>query len=284
MKKIIPAALLFSALIAGPIQANAQQKLFGGKGYRTTRNSGGNLKKWWKKEFTIGATQTGPITYTESLRFATPEGAGLNKIETVRTGVVEAQPGLHINVNANHLLVRLAPNTMLSFSAGVEANVLQGSFGSFYANTLEVAERPLYRGQVGMPLTLDLKWGADVDFNPDVPVCFAIGGGFMPAYARTIYGKYTGSAVHVSPYLYASAGFYAWGCWKLRASYIPGNFPVIPEASSSDIMATHTLRVQGSNVMQIGISRMMRSQDWRAGGHGWRTGGRRHGSGTTRMF
>lgn len=136
-----------------------------------------------------------------------------------------------------------------------------------------------------MPLTLDVKWGSDVDFNSDVRACVSIGGGVMPGYARTIYGKHTGSAFYAAPYVYASVGFYAWGCWKVCASYMPGDFPVISEAVSADASATHTLRVQGGNMMQLGISRMMRSHDWNTGGHGWRTGGRRNGAGaTTRLF
>lgn len=286
MKKMLPIALLMSALFAGSVDTSAQQKkLLGLKSYRATRNNGDNLKAWWKREVTIGVAQADPLTYTDRLRFTSPEASGSNQTEFVRTGTAISQPGLFVNVNANHLLAYLAPNTILSFSAGLEATALQSSFGTFYKNTVEIAERPLYRGQIGMPLTLDLKWGSDVDFNADVPACIAIGGGVMPAYARAIYGKYTGSTFYAAPYLYASVGFYAWGCWKVRASYIPSELPVIPGASSSDAAATHSLRVQGGNVMQLGISRMMRSHDWKAGGHGWRTGGRRNGGGaTTRLF
>lgn len=286
MKKMLPVALLVSALFAGSTDTNAQQKkLLGMKSYRSTRNNGDNLKAWWKREVTIGVAQADPITITERLRFATPEAAGTNNMEVMRTSSAVAQPGMFINVNANHLLAYLAPNTILSFSAGLEASALQSSFGTFYKNSIEIAERALYRGQVGMPLTLDLKWGSDVDFNSDVPVCVAVGGGVMPAYSHAIYGKHTGSAFYAAPYFYASAGFYAWGCWKVRASYIPGNSPLIPETVSSDANATHILRVQGGNVMQLGISRMMRSHDWKAGGHGWRTGGRRRGgSATSRLF
>lgn len=46
MKNVLPVALLLSALFAGPAYTHGQQKLFGGKSYRTTRNNGDNLKSW----------------------------------------------------------------------------------------------------------------------------------------------------------------------------------------------------------------------------------------------
>lgn len=95
---------------------------------------------------TIGVAQAEQLSYSESLRFATPEAAGQNKMETRRTGTAAAQPGMFVNVNANHLLAYFGPNTILSFSSGLEAVALQSSPGTF---TKTRPKLPSVRSTVG---------------------------------------------------------------------------------------------------------------------------------------
>ena len=274
--------LLFAALgvFAFSLRPVAAQEGF--FHYNRAKQSGANLKKWWSIEGTVGAAITGPITYSEGLAISTIENPATTTPDTVVAGTVVARPGAHVNLNSNHQLLRIASNTIFSFSAGLDATLIQSEFGTTYAGTKEVRNRALYAGQVAVPLTLDFKWGSDVDFDPYVPACFAIGGGFMPAATYALHGVTSDVNFRVAPYAYASVGFYAGGCWKIRASYTPGNVPIMKEAAKDHQVAVSRLTVGAQNMMTIGVSRMLFSEHWRSA-RAWR-GGRNGGSVGTRMF
>ncbi len=247
--------------------------------YGCAKDGGANLKRWWKWEGTIGVTNTGPVTYTHGSRFETmPSHIAWAPYDSVRSGTAvpaSQVPGVNAALSKDHLLVRLSRSSMISFSAGVDVKVMQYSFEGFFAGLRATRVRPLMVGQVGIPLTVEYKWGCDVDFDPRVGGCFAVGGGAIPTFSQAYYGDVSDRTVRVAPYLYASAGFYAAGCWKIRASYIPGAFPIMTSAAKMhDGTTVNTLDVQGRAIMTVGLSRMLRSGDWRRA-HAWRseTGG-----------
>lgn len=172
---------------------------------------------------------------------------------------------------------------MLSFSTGIQANFLRWKYEPFSGNTLKTTTVSLFYAQLGVPLTLDYKWGCDVDFDPEKKLCFAVGGGLIPM-AGLSFSNFESSQLkfRTAPYLYASVGFFAHGCWKIRASYLPGSYTVFKNASEDIGDIVKTLNVQGSDVISIGICLMDFSRDWgrasgyRTGSHGSGGGGRRH--------
>ena len=273
--------------------------------YLKAKSEGKNLRSWWKGEGSFGIAYTGPVEYSHRLRYTklVSYTEPLKVVDTTLRGSLQPQVGISANGNSNHLLVRTSENSIVSLSVGFE--MLLGRFDDMPSfelsdngrNTVET--NSMRYVQAGAPITLDYKWGCDVDFNPDLKACFAVGGGFMPMYSGTSNhrGAHVGG-LRMPPYLYASLGFYAWGCWKVRASYIPGPFVNWEGKEGNNLgTLTQTSTMKGSNVFTIGISSMSFSQDWRdgrgdrgpgiGGGKGGNSGNgrrsRRHG-GTMRMF
>lgn len=273
--------------------------------YLKAKSEGKNLRSWWKGESSLGIAYSGPINYTHRLRY-TKLGSYLEQpklVDTTMSGSLAAKVGFSFNGNSNHLLARLSENSILALSIGFEGEIIPFEDMSNFVlsdngrNATETSSAGYY--QMGIPITLDYKWGCDVDFNPELKACFAAGGGLMPMYSTIgdINGMHVGG-LRMPPYVYASVGFYAWGCWKLRASYIPGAFVDWRGQEGNNLgTLTQTSTIKGSNVFTIGISTMSFSQDWRdgrgdrgpgiGGGGGGNSGNgrrsRRHG-GTMRMF
>ena len=282
MNKALFLSAALGLFVSTAMPAAAQHSSYGLFQYKTAKQSGANLKKWWAIETSVGAAFTGPVTHSEGLAISTIENPSPTVPDTIVAGTVVARPGAHMNINSNHQIIRITRNTIVSFSAGVDAMLIQSSFGATFAGTREVRNRALYAGQLGVPLTVDFKWGSDVDFDPYVPACFAIGGGVMPAATYAVHGVMNDVNFRVAPYAYASLGFYAGGCWKIRASYTPGNVPIMKGAEKDHQVAVSRLTVGAQNVMTIGVSRMLFSEHWRSA-RAWR-GGRNGGSVGTRMF
>lgn len=246
------AVLLFSTLNGAHAQRYSVQ----------TRGAGVKL---WKVEATAGVLRSAPLQFEDRSSYLMPHYYGEHRSkDTTMSGTATQQYGFHAAVNTNHLLMRVSDNSMFSFSVGLDLSAQLHHFSGFYASFRTAKERPLMAGQLGAPLTLDYKWGCDVDYNADLRGCFAIGAGAMPLVSQAYFGERSDRIFRVAPYVYASAGFYAWGCWKVRASFIPGTSPIMTDASAThDDIAVNTLNVQAKNTFTIGLSRMLRSQNWR---------------------
>lgn len=258
--------------------------------YQKAKEEGSNLNKWWKGETTIGLAFSGPLNYTHRSKYDSVELFSRASHDSVIRGRAVPELSFHMNSNTNHLLARISDNSILSFSAGAEVNILRWRFEQFSGNTLERKMGSLLHAQLGAPLTLDYKWGCDVDFDRELKTCFAVGGGMMPLVGMTLddLESMTMNA-KVAPHLYASFGFYAWGCWKIRAAYMPGNYTVVRDGSVNYGGTTNTLNMQGGNTFMIGISQMSHSRDW-GKASGWRSGlkfgggRRRHVYENSRLF
>jgi len=260
--------------------------------YQKAKEEGSNLKKWWKGESTLGLAFTGPLQYSHRSKYDSVEHVSQRSYDSVIKGTAKPELSFHMNGNTNHMLARISDNSILSFSAGAEVNILRWKLETYNGNTLQRKTGSLLHAQFGAPLTLDYKWGCDVDFDRELKTCFAVGGGMMPLVGINLMSTESMSlSAKMAPYLYASFGFYAWGCWKIRASYMPGNYTVVKDATANYGGTTNTLNMQGGNNFMIGISHMSRSIDW-GRGSGWRNGvkfgggggRRRHVYENSRMF
>lgn len=250
--------------------------------YQKAKASGENLKKFWKSESTIGLAFSGPLNYTERSKYDSVAHISQRSYDSVIKGAAKSQLSFSINGNSNHMLARLSANSILSFSWGVQANVLRWEFQTFDGNQLKTTKENLLYAQLGIPLTIDYKWGCDVDFDPELKACFAVGAGAMPMAGMSLSGFETSSMNgRLTPYLYASFGFYARGCWKIRLSYQPGNYTIFKDASVNHAGTINTLNMQGSNVITIGISHMQHSGDW-GKYNAWRGSNRNGGGGRRR--
>lgn len=262
--------------------------------YKKYKEEGRNLIKWWRSEGSIGIVMSTNANFEQRSQF---DGTlyGTPSLDTTMKGTAKALLGLHANSNSNHMLARLGASSILSFSWGLQIDILRWKLEEFNGNeTNSVVSSNLTYWQTGLPLTIDYKWGCDVDFEPEMKTCFAVGAGVMPLVGLSFdsHGD-GGGGGRIAPYAYASFGVYAWGCWKLRVSYMPGKFSILD--SRTDYGSTvNTMKIQGDHIITLGIANMSHSRDWKDGG-GWRgshTGGRsggrtryhKHTGGMRRMF
>ena len=262
--------------------------------YMKTKAEGGNLKGWWKGEETFGITYTGAATYKTAIKFTPGEFSTEKPIDTEMNISLTPKIGFHINGNSNHLLARVSDNSIITFSVGAQADFLGWTYPEVSPSSGKTENTTLGYVQFGLPLTIDFKSGADVDFDRSQKTCFAVGGGMYPRFGFVYSGKTYDNATDfkMTPYLYASFGFFAGACWKIRASYMPGNFSIME--SRQDLgSTTTTTKVTGPGIYTLGIGIMDWSWDW-GKGNGWRGGGggsggmhrtrKYHARENTRMF
>ncbi|PZF73606.1 hypothetical protein DN068_07745 [Taibaiella soli] len=260
--------------------------------YKKAKSEGQNLCKWWKDEASLGISMSGPVTYSQRSQYTAIPNINEPSHDTTIMGAAKGLLSLHLNGNSNHLISRLGMNSILSLSVGIQVDMLHYQIQTFDNSTLNVVtQQPLY-WQIGVPITLDYKWGCDVDFQPESRTCFAVGAGAMPMLGLSDYNfADLGQCFKVAPLVYASFGVYLMGCWKIRVSYMPGKFTIAKDYKSTVAATTTTLNMQGDHVFTIGIGHMQHSRDWKDGG-GWRgSGGRggrtryhKHTGGMRRMF
>lgn len=261
--------------------------------YKKYKEEGRNLIRWWRGESTLGIVMSTPATYTQRRQF---DGTFYNapSIDTTIKGNAQPEVGLHLNSNSNHMLARLGSGSILSFSWGFQFDFLRWKMEEFNGSEAGTKSTELQYWQFGLPLTIDYKWGSDVDFQPEMKTCFTVGAGAMPIFGTGFDqgGNNAGNSVRIAPYIYASFGVYLWGCWKIRASYMPGKFDIITDSKENYGSAINTMNIKGNHILTIGIAHMSRSSDWKDGG-GWRETHsrygtknryRKHSSGMRRMF
>ena len=264
--------------------------------YQKAKNEGANLRRWWKGEGTIGIAFSGPLNYTHRTRYdENPDPT--EWFDSTIAGTAKPQLSFAVNGNSNHLITRLGASDILSISVGEQVNFMRWTFDAWSGSTRKADATKLIYVQLGIPVTLDYKWGCDVDFDPEQKSCFAIGVGGMPMYSMSLSNlEPAGSSFRIAPYAYASFGFYMRGCWKLRLSYLPGKYTVSKDALENVGGTINTLNIQGSNIITLGISHMSYSKDWGNGSavrgregnssshHSFFGGRRRHVSEGSRMF
>jgi len=267
--------------------------------YQAAKEDGKNLRRWWKQESTWGYAHAGPIKYSNRIYFDSSFYPGdafgrANAFDTTLSGTAKPKYGFSVNGNSNHMIARTGRNSMITFSVGTQVDwVVYDDIKVFDAfadvNNRRAENSSLSLYQISLPLTLDFKSGCDVDFDPDQPICFAFGGGAAPTLSlvNTSNWGVSGGRARWSPYIYGSVGFYAMGCWKVRASYMPGAFVNHTDEDDNSSSTVATMNLQGSNVFTIGISFMTYSWDWgegqatrggisgKSGGGGGRNSGRR---------
>lgn len=275
----------FGALAQGGYSFNrsmARAEYLNWLAYRRTKDEGGNLKKWWRSESTIGLSMSGPLNYSQH---CLNEGtSGVAPFDTVITGVAKSYISYAVNSNVNGLLFRVSSNSMISYSYGFDLTYLR-----YKIPTNDLSQPPgddlsdidVFR--FGVPVTIDYKMGCDVDFDSEQPFCFAVGAGILP-YVQMNLLRLTvsdGTPFSVKPFIYADFGLYVLGCWKIRVSYTPGPVAIFNNQNLGFGADESTITASTANVITIGISHMKYSGDWR-NARGWRTGRGEGGGGSVR--
>lgn len=237
--------------------------------YKKNRDEGGNLLKWWRGEGTYGIAIAGATTLSARNSYdSTGHLFGPPSFDTTVKSKVIPLLSFHVNGNSNYMLMRLDASSILSLSAGMQVDFLRWKCEPVDVSGTRDPTSKLYYGHFGLPVTIDYKWGCDVDFLPEMKTCFAVGAGAMPKAGITFDNEFhTAGSFSVLPYAYVSFGVYTgfFGCVKLRATYMPAQIDMYKNLNQSDGITNTTLNAQTNNVLTMGIAIMHYSKDWSKG-------------------
>lgn len=241
--------------------------------YMNAKNNGENLKGWWKTEEILGITIAPKMPFALRSFYKAPEYSSQPSFDTTVVGEADYAFGIHLNTSSDHLLFRLGGNSIITLSHGALAQYITWHMPEIgLITTVNGKKGHLAALNFGLPITLDYKWGADVDWNPDVKACFAVGGGVVPQLNSGFFEmQNTSFRGTIVPMVYASAGFYAGVCFKVRASWQPASYALFKGQETYDAGATRQLHATMPGTFNIGVGMMARSYDWRHA-RSWRTG------------
>lgn len=253
--------------------------------YMNAKNNGENLKAWWKTEEILGVTLAPKMPFALRSFYKAPEFSSQPSFDTTIVGEAAYSFGFHMNTSGDHLLFRMGRNSIVTLSHGAMAQYIVWKMPEIgLAREVNGVKGHLAVMNFGLPVTLDYKWGADVDWNPDLKACFAVGGGVLP---QVNYGLFelqnTSFRGTIVPMFYASAGFFVGVCLKVRASWQPAAYALFKGQESYDVGVTRQLYTTMPGAFNIGVGVMSRSYDWR-NARSWRTGpsGERRSGGSRR--
>lgn len=122
--------------------------------------------------------------------------------------------------------------------------------------------------EVGLPITLDFKFGCDATSTKNQHFCTSIGAGIYPSYALTSFEDNTATGFSVAPVVKYEVGFFKGICMKFRLLYSLDNIKYISKDGSvfkqDDLASDFTLK--GKSTFTISAIFMPMSFLWKKKG------------------
>jgi hypothetical protein len=105
--------------------------------------------------------------------------------------------------------------------------------------------------QMGLPVGVDIKIGADAMTDKNIRFCTTFGAGVNPSYSITAwdYGIDLDPKFNVNPYVKAEVGIFAGICMKVRALYSIGSMTYIDYTKSTRDESALSLTENGSKLI-----------------------------------
>ncbi len=136
---------------------------------------------------------------------------------------------------------QLGEKSMLAVSIGYNYNAYL--WGNLYnvlttatdASTTATIDNNDFTGatiQMGLPISLDFKFGNEAMIRKNERFCATIGAGVYPSFTATVFKDDAGTGFGVQPFLKAEGGVLGGLVWKIRAVYAFGSFDLIDRSSS----------------------------------------------------
>lgn len=120
--------------------------------------------------------------------------------------------------------------------------------------------------QIGVPLSLDYKFGGDARLDKSRRICATVGFGGSALQTTTEYGGDGNTTLQVYPHVKGEFGIFAGMCIKFRALYTFGNFQYVndrgPAADAQTGYFNSTVSLSGKSSLALSIIIMPFSPSW----------------------
>lgn len=152
----------------------------------------------------------------------------LSDTMVIKSDKVKTKAAYGVTLGTYFPLSRMGNSSSLTLDVNYVYNMMlwQGIGGGFY-QTVAGWDFSGITVQMGLPVGLSYKMGADAVLDKTKHFCAGFGAGVLPAYSLTSFEEGVGANFGVSPYVKLEAGFFAGICMKVRLLHSFGNVPLI---------------------------------------------------------
>ena len=161
-------------------------------------------------------------------------------------------------------VAKMGDNSRLAIAFGFMYGVALWESGSFsYQSSSQTGTTTEGSGSadIGVPIGLDYKFGADALRDKSQRFCATIGMGVYPSFTLTAYNGDAQAKSHVLPYIKGEVGIFAGICMKLRAQFNFGDIKYIDYGSETNYGSSHT-SLKGKSSLSLGLVLMPFSWKW----------------------
>lgn len=231
--------------------------------YKERKENGQSVKSW--QRYDIGYSFTfASATYTDHYTSVDMNG---DLFDTTFTKKLVAKPIYGAMFSTYFPIAGMGENSILAIGLGIRANVYKWSTGDVALGSNYTYNYDYLTMDMGVPISVDMKWGCDAMLDKSNRTCFTLGIGGQPTYIMT--GVPTavnadgsvslaGSSVFkVQPFIKAEAGFFAGICFKVRAMYNFANIKYLDMTGNDE-----QISLKGTSNFNLSIVLMPFSWDW----------------------
>jgi len=177
--------------------------------------------------------------------------------------------GLSAGAGTYFPIFNVSEKSIVAFNASAEGVFTHYQMGKIQLDDVKTYDYALMVVSIGLPLSLDLKYGGEAILDKTEGASFTVGAGLCPGVYISSFGPTGSFAFDVRPYLHADIGIFAGLEWKIQAAYFPGHTNVLklnPESTGMHSMPTESyIKANKGNLFTVGIGMMIFSYDWEGG-------------------
>jgi len=266
MKKMIP-IILFIGLLC-PLLSYGQFSSFANTygRYKHAKDEGKNVNSWLRYE--VGySLPIANATYFHNVETTDEYG---NVYDTSASKKIHATSSFGMYAGTFFKVDEIDENSILAISLGARCNFYKWSTGDFQVTSSVTDNYDFLSIDMGLPVSLDYKYGSDATLNKSQRSCYTFGVGGYPAIVFTgvpeginadgsiaVAGK---GGLVVQPFVKAEFGFFAGICWKLRAMYNFGTIKYLNMGNSDG--SGEQISLNGKSNLTLSLILMPFSWDW----------------------
>lgn len=266
MRKLISSKFIVPVILAAvlPAVSFAQGSFMRSYAkYKRMKDNGENVKSW--QRYDIGFSFAfASANYTDHYTSVDMNG---DLFDTTLRRKLVAKPVYGVMASTYFPIAGMGENSILAIGLGVRANLYKWNTGNVMLGANYTYNYDYLTMDMGVPISVDMKWGCDAMLDKSNRTCFTFGIGAQPTYFMT--GTPTGlnsdgsialsgsNIVKVQPFIKAEAGFFAGICFKVRAMYNFANVKYLDMTSDNEQIA-----LQGTSNFNLSIVLMPFSWDW----------------------
>lgn len=177
--------------------------------------------------------------------------------------------GISVGAGMYYRVGELSENSEIAFNLFIAFNVFNFDPGNINTSPNYNYDYSIQSFQVGVPLTLDYKYGGEAIFDKTEKVSFTFGAGLSPMMNATGIGPMSNIKFNIRPYVHAELGIFAGIEWRLHFAYYGGQSKLADLNEGSAFMDQlpegSRIQMNSSSMYVVGLGIMPFSFDWKKG-------------------